>query len=71
MGNDEVARLLGSRVRAHRERAGLTQQALARLAKVQQGQLSEIETADRVPTLSTIRKIAAALEVPLRELLDG
>jgi len=62
-------RTLGSRIRALRRQQGLTQTQLAANAGVNQGYLSSIEKADRVPRPSTLRAIAVALGVPEGVLL--
>ena len=58
------------RLRTHKE---LTQKQLALSVGIPQGQYSRIENARVEPTLSTLEKIAEALEVPLTELVrqDG
>ena len=56
---------LGRGVRCCRVAAGMTQQQLAAVARVQQSTLSRIEKGTRVPTMDTLRKIAGALRVPL------
>lgn len=53
---------------ARRHELGLTRQELAGRADVSYPYVSQIETRQRVPSLSTLRKIAEALEVPMSEL---
>ncbi len=55
---------LGARIREFRHRATLSQTALARKAKINQGFLSEIERGRRNPSPSTIRALAVALDLP-------
>lgn len=55
-------------LRAWREHRGLTQDALAALAGVSAPYLSQIEGGKRVGAVRTLRRIAAALDVPLDEL---
>lgn len=55
-------------LRAWREHRGLTQDALGILAGVSAPYLSQIEGGKRVGAVRTLRRIAAALDVPLDEL---
>jgi DNA-binding XRE family transcriptional regulator len=55
-------------VRAWRESRGLTQEALAEQAGVSAPYVSQIESGKRIGAVRTLRRIAAALEVPLDEL---
>ena len=53
-----------------RKRRGLTQRGLAKLTKVSHVTIARLETAQFDPRLSTLRKLAKALEVKVRDLLD-
>jgi transcriptional regulator with XRE-family HTH domain len=66
---DDLARLVGDRLRAARRERGLSVAALAEAAGVGKGSLSEIENGARNPTLSTLYSLANALNVPLATLL--
>ncbi|HLI60003.1 MAG TPA: helix-turn-helix domain-containing protein [Solirubrobacteraceae bacterium] len=66
---DEIAGLVGERLRAARRARGLSLGALARVAGVGKGSLSEIENGTRNPTLATLYALAGALGVPLATLL--
>lgn len=59
----------GRRVRELREAAGLTQEQLAQMVGMAQTRLPAIEQGQRDMHLSTMRRFARALGVPLRELL--
>ena len=48
----------------------MTQEALARKAHVSLGYIARLETDRHDPKLSSLRKIAAALGVPVTELLE-
>ena len=48
-----------------RQAAGLTQTELARRAGTTQGAISAIESASKVPTVITLRRIATALDTTL------
>ena len=66
---DDLARLVGERLRAARQARGLTVGTLADAAGVGKGSLSEIENGIRNPTLSTLQSVAGALGVPLSTLI--
>jgi DNA-binding XRE family transcriptional regulator/quercetin dioxygenase-like cupin family protein len=70
-GVEDLAVLVGGRVRAARRRGGLSLGALATAAGIGKGSLSELENGTRNPTLSTLYAVADALDVPLAALLDG
>ncbi len=53
-----------------RAEKGLTQQQLASLAKVSLGYVARLETGHYDPKLSTLRKLAKALGVPVTVLLE-
>jgi transcriptional regulator with XRE-family HTH domain len=61
---------LGSNLRAARKKLGLTQEQVAERSGVHSTEVSRIEAGKRDPQVSTLRKLAAALEVPPGELLD-
>jgi transcriptional regulator with XRE-family HTH domain len=66
---DDLARLVGERLRAARHARGLSVGALAEAAAVGKGSLSEIENGIRNPTLGTLYSLAGALGVPLATLI--
>ena len=53
-----------------RMRKGLSQRALARLSKISQVTIARIETGVYDPRLSTLRKLAKALKVKVRDLVE-
>ena len=59
-----------NQLQALRERAGLTQAALAQRSGVTQGKISDYETGKTIPRLDSAMKLAAALNVPLEMLID-
>jgi transcriptional regulator with XRE-family HTH domain len=61
---------LGKNLRAARDRLGLTQEEVAARSGVQAGEISRIERGKRDPQISTLEKIAAAVEMPPGRLLD-
>ena len=52
-----------------REAKGLTQAQLARAAGILRANLSRIEAGKHRPTLETLEKLAAALKVPVVDLI--
>lgn len=66
---DDLAQLVGERLRAARRDRGLSVSDLASAAGVGKGSLSEIENGIRNPTLSTLYSLAGALAMPLATLL--
>ncbi|WP_084074546.1 helix-turn-helix domain-containing protein [Demequina sp. NBRC 110052] len=66
---EDIAPLVGERLRAIRAERGLSLGALATMAGIGKGSLSEIEHGARNPTLSTLYALANALELPLAWLL--
>jgi len=62
----ETARVIeGKRIREYREKKGWSLRKLAGMAKISPSMLSQIESAKVDPSLSTLRKLAICLEVPL------
>lgn len=61
---------LGKNLRAARERLGLTQEQVAERSGVQAGEVSRIETGKRDPKVSTLERLAKAVEVKPGQLLE-
>ena len=61
---------IGERIREARRKRLMTQDVLAATAGISQKQLSKIENDEVDPRFSTLRKLADALGVEPRELLD-
>jgi transcriptional regulator with XRE-family HTH domain len=66
---DDLAGLVGERLRSARRERGLSLAALASAAGIGKGSLSEIENGARNPTLGTLYAPANALGVPLSSVL--
>lgn len=60
-----IVREFGVRVRALRERRGISQEELGRLAKLHRTYIGMIERGEKNITLENIEKIALALETPV------
>lgn len=58
-------------LRRLREAAGLTQMELANRAEMDMAEISRLELGKRDPRLSTIVRLAVALELPLETLVGG
>jgi transcriptional regulator with XRE-family HTH domain len=58
-------------LRSHRHRVGLSQEALGDLCGLHRTEIGLLERAGREPRLSTIVRIARALEIAPAKLLDG
>lgn len=61
---------LGKNLRAARKKLDLTQEQVAQRCGVQAGEVSRIERGLRDPQVSTVEKLAAAVELPPGRLLD-
>jgi transcriptional regulator with XRE-family HTH domain len=59
---------VGSTVRAQRERQGMTIASLARKVGVSAAAVSQIESGAVQPSLATLRRLAASLEIPVFRL---
>ncbi|WP_198368333.1 helix-turn-helix domain-containing protein [Roseomonas sp. KE0001] len=59
---------LGARLRALRQAAGLTLDALAEAASLDKGYLSRVERGLKAPSIATLLRLSEALAVPVGEL---
>ena len=64
-------RAIGEQVKGWREARGLRQRALADRAGVGQVLVARLELGQTDPRLSTLRRLAEALNVTVGELVDG
>lgn len=62
---------IGEVVRHFREKRGLTKAELSRVSGASIASLQNIENGSTSPSMATIRKLAAALRIPVRQLLVG
>lgn len=65
----EVVRQFAERLRETRRTAGLTQRELAEAAHLSEGYVARLEAGDTSPGLDLMSRLAAALSVPLTDLL--
>ncbi len=63
-----MANTLGSTISYYREKLGLSQEQLAAKSEISRGRLSLIEMDKATPRLSTLLRIASALDVPEENL---
>lgn len=71
---EALAAVIGRRIRALRRERGMTQEALGTRTGLDRIYIGELERGQRTnPTLVNLRRIAAGLGVPIRELFprDG
>ncbi|SBT47608.1 helix-turn-helix domain-containing protein [Micromonospora auratinigra] len=65
MPESRLTRQIAATIRHERERRELTQRALAELAGINQGTIAHIERGGRLPSLPTVERLLAAMEVQL------
>lgn len=68
--NKAILQRFGKRVREERDRRGLSQERLAELAGVHRTYIGMIERAEKNITLTNIDRIARALRLRVRDLID-
>jgi XRE family transcriptional regulator, regulator of sulfur utilization len=61
---------LGKNLRAARKKLDLSQIEVSQRSGVEQGEISRIERGIRDPQVSTVEKLAVAVEMPPGRLLD-
>jgi transcriptional regulator with XRE-family HTH domain len=66
---DPMLRTIGLTIRALRRERGLSQEALAELAQIDRSYMSSVERGLRNVSVLNVARIAAALDVPVRDLL--
>lgn len=68
---DAVAARIGQRIRALRQASALTFDAFVSETGLGRGYVSELERGLVVPTVGTLARVAAALEVTVADLVTG
>lgn len=71
MDRQAVAQRFAENLSSHRQRAGLTQEALASLAEIHRTQVSELLRGKQLPRVDTLVKLAGALGIEPVQLLEG
>lgn len=64
-------KIIGERIRKHRKIKGFTQEQLAEKSDLSTMSIRRYESGERVPPQDTLLKIAKALDIHLRDLLDS
>lgn len=64
-------RLIGKRIKEHRQRRNLTQEMLAELIEKSPGYISMVETGRKKASLDTLLSVSKVLNITLNELLTG
>lgn len=67
--NMEISKRIGKRVKAIRRQRGLTQEQLAKMAKVKRPNISRLESGKHAPGIIFIQRIADCLQVKISELI--
>lgn len=70
-GSDEMLERLGANVRSRRLATGLSQDDVARLARVSQSQVNSLELGTREAGIVALVRVARALHVEPGQLLNG
>ncbi len=58
-------------LRRRRKELGLSQEQLGARANIQMADISRYESGSRDPRITTIARLAQALDVPIADLLEG
>ncbi len=69
-GDETVKKAFGRRLKALRNRRGLTQQGLADLAHLNLSYIFRLEKGERNPTLLVLHDLAHVLKIRVRDLTD-
>ena len=70
MSSDSILKIFGNNVQRYRKNLQLSQEKLAELAGVHRTYIGMIERAEKNITLCNMEKIAKALGVEIKELLE-
>lgn len=70
MDNAEEKRAIGARIRAERTRCGISQRQLALMTGTSRSYLWKIETGTADVGIDVLIRIAKALDVPTRDLIN-
>jgi len=68
---DELPQLFGDVIRARREAAGLSQEALADAANLHRTYISMLERGERTPSFGTVHLLAKALKTTMTSLVSA
>ena len=65
---NEIGKIIGERIRQLRNRLGWSQEELAHRANINRTYIGELERGEKNTTISSLSKVASALEITLEEL---
>jgi transcriptional regulator with XRE-family HTH domain len=68
---DQIGWVIANQVRARRQEVGLTMVQVADRTGISKGMLSKIENAQTSPSLTTLARLATALDMPVTSLFRG
>ncbi len=68
---DQIGWVIANQVRARRQEIGLTMIQVAERTGISKGMLSKIENAQTSPSLTTLARLATALDMPVTSLFRG
>lgn len=71
MADDDIIKRIGLNITIIREQRGLTQEKLAELAGLHRAYIGQIERGEKNIGLRNLEKIAKALNVSIKALLDS
>ncbi|WP_337098658.1 helix-turn-helix domain-containing protein [Paenibacillus sp. YIM B09110] len=66
--SDVIGKVIGERIRIFRKRKGITQEELAHRASFSTSYISDVERAEKSPTIESLIRITDALGITLEEL---
>jgi transcriptional regulator with XRE-family HTH domain len=69
--SSKTSKILGETIRAERMKAGLSQEQLAERANLARNYIGNIERAEYKATVETLARIAKALGVRVRDLVEN
>lgn len=67
----EVTAILGQRIRTYRLKKALSQEKLAELSELHTTYIGQLERGEKNPTILSLLKISAALEISIEKLLEN
>ena len=70
MATNDLKTLLGMAIKTQRASLGISQEELAHRAGLHRTYISDLERGARNPSVESIEKLAAALQIPVAKLFD-
>lgn len=67
----DLAKIIGSRIRAYRTNLGLSQEKLAELCSCHPTYIGQLERGEKNATIESIAKISTSLNIPLSTLFEN